>query len=122
MPVTIPGRAIGSTKRSEIASRPKNFARASAAAASVPSTMASAVDTSATRMERPERRPDIGAVPGDAEPTQRISRRREFEAAVLVAERVEDDEGERQMQKRETRRCAEPQAERRPLFRLSLVG
>src|ERR1700722_1581481 len=53
MPVTIPGRAIGSTKRSEIASRPKNFARASAAAASVPRTMASAVDTSATRMERP---------------------------------------------------------------------
>ena len=51
MPVTMPGRAIGRMKRSEIASRPKNFARASAAAASVPRSSASAVDTSATRID-----------------------------------------------------------------------
>ena len=51
MPVTIPGKAIGSTNRSETASRPKNFVRARAAAASVPSSSASAVDTSATRIE-----------------------------------------------------------------------
>ena len=41
MPVMMPGSAIGRMKRSEIASRPKNFARASAAAASVPRISAS---------------------------------------------------------------------------------
>ena len=51
MPVTIPGSAIGRTNRRDIASRPKNFARASAAAASVPRSSASAVDTRATRID-----------------------------------------------------------------------
>jgi hypothetical protein len=48
MPVITPGNAIGRIKSSEIASRPKNFARASAPAASVPSTSAIAVDQAAT--------------------------------------------------------------------------
>ena len=53
MPVTMPGSAMGKMSSSEIASRPKNRVRARPAAASVPSTMASAVDTSATRNDRP---------------------------------------------------------------------
>ena len=40
MPVMMPGSAIGRMMRSEIASRPKNFVRASAAAASVPRIIA----------------------------------------------------------------------------------
>ena len=39
MPVTMPGRAIGRMKSTEIASRPKNFIREIAAAASVPSKL-----------------------------------------------------------------------------------
>ena len=48
MPVMTPGSAIGRISSSEIASRPKKVARASAAAASVPSTTAMAVDQAAT--------------------------------------------------------------------------
>ena len=48
MPVTMPGSAIGRISSSEIASRPKNVVRASAAAASVPSTSAVAVEYAAT--------------------------------------------------------------------------
>ena len=53
MPVTIPGRAIGSTNRNEIASRPKNVNRWRASAARVPSTMATAVATRPTWMDSP---------------------------------------------------------------------
>ena len=42
-PVTIPGRAIGSSTRKEIVSRPKKRWRATASEASVPSTIAIAV-------------------------------------------------------------------------------
>src|SRR5689334_22006311 len=48
MPVMIPGSAIGSTTKSEITSRPKNFEPDTAAAQSVPSMMASAVEIAAT--------------------------------------------------------------------------
>ena len=51
MPVMMPGSAIGRMMRSEIASRPKNLVRASAAAASVPSTIAMRVAISATWSE-----------------------------------------------------------------------
>ena len=51
MPVTMPGSAMGRMSSSEMTSRPKNFARASAAAASVPSTSAVAVLHTATLNE-----------------------------------------------------------------------
>ena len=64
MPVMMPGSAIGSMTSSEIASRPKNRARASAAAAQVPSTQRdSAVATAATLSDKAERRPDVGRGP-----------------------------------------------------------
>src|SRR5262245_5306107 len=52
MPVMMPGNAIGSTNRSEIASRPKKRARASAAAAQVPSSSANTVATAATLSDK----------------------------------------------------------------------
>ena len=53
MAVTMPGSAIGSSSRNEIASRPKNALRYTASEASVPSTSAMPVDTAATRSESP---------------------------------------------------------------------
>ena len=52
MPVMMPGSAIGKTKSSEIVSRPKNLARDSPAAATVPKTSASTVATAATLSDR----------------------------------------------------------------------
>ena len=52
MPVMMPGNAIGSTNRSEIVSRPKNFARDRAAAASVPRISARKVAIAATCSDR----------------------------------------------------------------------
>lgn len=46
-PVTIPGKAIGNSSNSEMAFLPKKSRRQSAAAASVPSTNAIAVDNAA---------------------------------------------------------------------------
>src|SRR3954452_9914003 len=51
MPVTTPGRAIGSTNRNEIVSRPKNLKRCSANASADPSSMAKAVAPSAALIE-----------------------------------------------------------------------
>ena len=51
IPVTIPGNAIGRMTRNEIASRPKNRYRATAIAASEPSTSAIAVAPSAAFSE-----------------------------------------------------------------------
>src|SRR5687767_14907042 len=51
MPVMMPGSAIGRMKRSEMVSRPKNFARARAAAAQVPRMRAMAVAKVATLSE-----------------------------------------------------------------------
>ena len=48
MPVTMPGRAIGSTSSRVMPSRPKKRLRQRAAAASVPRTRAMAVATAAT--------------------------------------------------------------------------
>jgi len=48
MPVTMPGRAMGSKTMNEIASRPKNLLREMATAISVPSTMAMSEAISAT--------------------------------------------------------------------------
>lgn len=48
MPVMIPGKAIGKISNIETKSRPKNFVRASAAAAKGPSTIAITVDQHAT--------------------------------------------------------------------------
>ncbi len=48
MPLITPGSAIGRISSSDTASRPKKLARASAAAASVPSTSATPVAASAT--------------------------------------------------------------------------
>jgi len=53
MPLMMPGSAIGRMNSSEIASRPKNDARASAPAASVPRTTATSVATVATRSDSP---------------------------------------------------------------------
>ena len=52
MPVMMPGSAMGRMTASEIVSRPKKRARDIAAAASVPSTSASAVAIAATLSER----------------------------------------------------------------------
>jgi len=51
MPVTTPGRAMGSTKSSDMVSRPRMRERASAPAARVPSTSAAAVEAAATCSE-----------------------------------------------------------------------
>ena len=48
MPVMMPGSAIGRMTSSEMVSRPKNFVRDTAAAQSVPSTSAIAVEIAAT--------------------------------------------------------------------------
>ena len=53
MPVMMPGSAIGRMSSSEIASRPKNRARDSAAAASVPRTSATSVESGGDRDDRP---------------------------------------------------------------------
>src|SRR3990172_5786660 len=53
MPLTIPGSAIGSTSMKEIASRPKNRLRYTAAAARVPRASAIRVATRATRSDSP---------------------------------------------------------------------
>ena len=52
MPVMMPGSAIGRMNSSEIVSRPKNLARDSAAAASVPRISARKVAIAATFNER----------------------------------------------------------------------
>ena len=52
MPVMMPGSAMGRMNSNEIVSRPKNFARDSAAAASVPKISASTVAIAATSSER----------------------------------------------------------------------
>ena len=52
MPVMMPGSAIGRTNSSEIVSRPKKWARDSAAAASVPKMSARKVAIAATSSER----------------------------------------------------------------------
>ena len=101
MPVTMPGRAIGRTRRSEIASRPKNFVRASAAAASVPRSRRQRGREERDADREAERVEDVLPAPGDGEPLQREAGRRKLEAAVLAGEGVEEDEGERQMQKHE---------------------
>src|SRR3954453_19218301 len=51
MPVTMPGSAIGSTRRNDTASRPKNENRATPNAAIEPMTSATPVATNATRTE-----------------------------------------------------------------------
>src|SRR5688500_14414743 len=51
MPAMMPGSAIGRMNRSEMASRPKNSARAKAAAAQVPRTKASHVAKAAARSD-----------------------------------------------------------------------
>src|ERR1700722_16972264 len=51
MPVMIPGRAIGSTSRNEIASRPKKRKRGTAKAAIEPSVIAIAVEMSPARTD-----------------------------------------------------------------------
>src|SRR5919202_1462282 len=53
IPVTTPGRAIGSTSRKLTASRPKKRKRATAAAAAVPRTSATAVASPAAFSESP---------------------------------------------------------------------
>ena len=55
MPVMIPGSASGSTRRNETASRPKKRKRATANAAIVPSTSATAVVRAPTLSESYER-------------------------------------------------------------------
>ena len=52
IPLTIPGRASGNTNRKEIVSRPKNFERKTAPAASEPRTRATTVARLATCSER----------------------------------------------------------------------
>src|SRR3954469_10337135 len=51
MPVTLPGRAIGSTRMNDTASRPKNENRATPNAAIEPMTSATPVATNATRTD-----------------------------------------------------------------------
>jgi len=61
MPVMIAGRAIGRMNQQEIASRPKEFWSARFAAAhSVPSCHATAVEIVSTRTDNPRAFPDIG--------------------------------------------------------------
>ena len=112
MPVMMPGSAIGRISSSEIASRPKNFARASAAAASVPSTSASAVLQAATLKRQPDRGPDVVALPGHGEPLRGQRRRREDIALVLGAEGIQHDQRQRHVQEGD-------RPPRRPMFRPS---
>ena len=74
MPVMMPGSAIGRMTSSEIASRPKNSSRDTAAAQSVPSTSAIAVAIAATVTDSCSACPDVGPVPGDGEPLQSSGR------------------------------------------------
>ena len=53
MPVMMPGSAIGRMTSSDIVSRPKKRVCETAAAQSVPSTRAMAVEAAATRSDRP---------------------------------------------------------------------
>ncbi len=99
MPVTMPGSAMGSRISRVTASLPKNLKRYMAAAAKVPSTMAIAMEASATCTESAERRPEIGPCPGDGEPFCGQARRREGIARVIRGEAVEDDEEDRQVEK-----------------------
>ena len=68
MPVMIPGRASGRTRKTEMPSRPKKWNRPTAAAAIEPSTSATSVATSATWTDRRMRLPQLRGVQGLAEP------------------------------------------------------
>ena len=96
MPVTMPGRAIGRITMNEIASRPKNRERATAAAAMLPSTSATIVARRRPATESQQRVPDLRVVPGHAEPLGREAGRRERRYDLIGGERVEDDEAERE--------------------------
>ena len=113
MPVMMPGRAIGRMTSSEIASRPKNFVRLTAAAQSVPSTSAITVEMLATLSDRPERLPDVGAVPGHGEPFQGQARRRPLVGFVLGREGVDEDQQDRQVHEGEAEAGGDLQAQRR---------
>src|SRR5512143_3961531 len=64
MPVTIPGKAIGSTTKNEMASRPKNLKRETASANNVPKNKAMAVAAIATTTDKTNesRKPWLPAV------------------------------------------------------------
>ena len=100
MPVMMPGSAIGRISSKVIVSRPKNLARASAAAASVPSTSATAVLHAATCADSVIACHMSGRVERHAEPLRGERRRREDITLVLGAERVQDDQRQRHVQER----------------------
>ena len=103
MPVMMPGSAMGRMTRSEIVSRPKNRSRDTAAAHSVPRTMAISVEIAATRSDR-QRLPDVGPVPGRPRTIQRQARRRPLVAPLLGGEGVDEDQQERHVQEQQARR------------------
>ena len=94
----MPGSAIGRISRSEIVSRPKNRERQTAAAARVPSTSASSVDTAATCSDSASASQMSCRAHATANQRSGEAGRREDEALVLGAERVEHDEDERDVQ------------------------
>ena len=98
MPVMIPGRASGSTRKTEMPSRPKKWNRPTAAAAIEPSTNATSVATSATRTDRRMASHSSRGVEGLAEPVGGETGGREAERALLGREGVEDHDEQREVQ------------------------
>ena len=113
MPVTMPGRAIGSTSNTVIASLARNRPRAMASAVSVPSS---------DREERRDRRdgerqahrpPDVRPRERRFEPLQREARRRKLVRAIRGRERVQHDHQHRYVHERETQIGGEAREGRR---------
>ena len=92
MPVMMPGRAIGRMTSSDTASRPKNCARDTAAAHSVPRTSAIGVETAATCSDSASACQMSGRLQATANQLQRQARRRQTGSSFLGGEGVEEDD------------------------------
>ena len=119
IPVTIPGSAIGRMTRNEIASRPKKRCRATAIAASEPSTSAIAVAPSAAFSGDEQRVAHTRVVDRPPEPLRRHALDRPYERAPVV-ERVEADHEQRQVDEGERQRRSGRAAPR--LRRRDVIG
>ena len=115
MPVMMPGSAIGRMTSSEIASRPKNFEPDTAAAQSVPSTMAITVAIAATVTESCSAAHTSGRFQVTASHCGGQAGRRPLVALLLGGEGVDEDQQDRQMQEQQPGAGGDLQAERRGL-------
>ena len=103
MPVMMPGSAIGSANSKVSVCLPGKRLRASANAASVPSTSAAERRRRSHAERQAHRFPHVAAREGDVEPVQREPRRRKVVRAVFGGERVQKNDQHREVQERETR-------------------